>query len=360
MKNAPYPTLLTPGPVPIPDFVQEALSLPTIHHRTPEFRELYGEVQQGLQYFFQTTGQTGVFFGSGSYGVEMSMQSLFHQGEKVMVLNFGKFSERWVQFGSHIGLEVIEVKAEWGKSPSVQQVVEAATAHQDLKGVIFTHSETSTGALIDLEEMAFSLRRSHPDCLLVVDAITSAGAMPYYHDAWDLDLSLGSSQKALMNPAGVVAFAISSRAMDRLSPTFSGDYANLYNYADQAREQNFPFTAPTQLMYGLKAALLHIMATGYPKIWNHTHQMATAFRSALVERGAGIFPEVPSPTLTAFTVPGKETTDIQQQLVASMGIFLAGGQGHLKGKILRASHLAEGNQSAIDQLIHALNQGQIM
>lgn len=348
--------LLTPGPVPVPEYVLDALRRPVMHHRSAEFRTFYAEVQAGLRYFFQTEGLTGTYFGSGTYGVEMAMASFFQPGEKVLVLDFGKFSGRWVEFGQQIGLEVVPLTTEWGQSPDLASLEALAARHPDLRGVVFTHSETSTGALIDLEEMAFALRRSHPEALLVVDAITSVGALPYYHDAWDLDFSLTASQKSLMNPAGVVAFASSERAAARLQPTFSGDYRNLHHYVRLAREQQFPFTAPTQLLYGIHAVLQQVRATTLPAIWNRNQAAARQFRAALAPLGAEVFPAVPSSSLTAFTWPQQDLAQVQQQLQEAHGFYLAGGQGHLKGKILRVSHLSELPEGVMDRLLRAMNQ----
>ncbi len=282
------------------------------------------------------------------------MQSLFRRGEKVLVLGLGKFSERWVDHAQQLGWEVVELKVAWGQSPSLAHVQEVAAAHPDLAGVVFTHSETSTGALIDLEEMAFALRRSHPEALLLVDAITSAGAIPYYHDDWGLDLSIAASQKALMNPAGVVAFAMSERAEQRLRPTHPGDYANLYNFAAQARRHSYPFTAPVQLLYGLRAALRSLQARTLPLVWNQNHEAAQVLRQGLAELGAQVFPAQPTDSLTAFAWEGRDLGALKAQLAERHGYELAGGQGRIKGKILRVSHLGQADAALMRSLLQAL------
>jgi len=329
---------------------------PVIHHRDAPFKDFFQGLQARLKKLFLTESVTGVFAGSGTYGVELAMRSLLHRGERVLVLNLGKFSERWARYGQLIGLQVLEVQAPWGKSISLEQVETIAKDQSNLGGVVITHSETSTGAMVDLEEMAFVLRRAHPDILILVDAITSVGAMPYYHDDWGIDATIVASQKALLNPAGLVAYALSSRAEARLWPTFGGDFANLSNYVAHARQGSFPFTPPLTLMYGLDAALAHLEARTLPEVWQRAHESARIFRQGLVELGGEIRPEMPSGSLTAFTLPNADIKLVRQRLAEAHGLLLAGGQGDWKGNVLRVSHMGEADASMMQRLLMAMNE----
>ncbi|MEL6842619.1 MAG: alanine--glyoxylate aminotransferase family protein [Bacteroidota bacterium] len=329
--------MLSPGPVPVPDYVMQALNQPMMHHRSAGFAALYDRIRKGLRYVFQTEAATGTVIGSGTYAVEMAMYSLFRPGERVMVLNLGKFSERWVEYGRLLGLEVIELARPWGKSLSVEEVLEAAKEAKSLDGIIITHCETSTGVCVDLEEVAFALRRLYPDLLILVDGITTIGAVPFYFDAWGIDAALIASQKVLMNPAGTAAYALSERAQERLQATEAGDFRNLYYYVRTASQNSYPYTAPVQLLYGVDAALEAIVRQGLPSIWNQVHQCKTVFRDGILEKGAEIFPEDPSESLTAFTWEGRDLIALQKEL-SDAGYYLAGGQAHLKGKILRITH----------------------
>ena len=350
------PFLLTPGPVTVPDFVLDAMRRPVMHHRDAPFQDFFQGLQARLRKLFLTESLTGVFAGSGTYGVEIMMRSLLHRGERVLVLNLGKFSERWARYGQLMGLQVLEVQAPWGESITLEQVQTIARDQSNLGGVVITHSETSTGAMVDLEEMTFVLRRAHPDMLILVDAITSVGAMPYYHDDWGIDASIVASQKALLNPAGLVAYALSPRAEARLWPTFGGDFANLHNYAAHARQGSFPFTPPLTLMYGLDAALAHIEAQTLPVIWQAAHGSARAFRQGLAELGGEIRPEMPSGSLTAFTLPRADPNRVKQRLADEHGLLLAGGQGDWKGKVLRVSHMGQADAPMMQRLLMAMNE----
>lgn len=345
--------LLTPGPVPVPDFVMQAIMQPVIHHRSAAFADVYASVRGGLQYFFQTESLTATAIGSGTYGVEMALYSLFRPGEQVLVLDLGKFSERWEAYGRLIGLEVLPLQADWGQGISVQQVVEAVEQRPDLKGLVITHSETSTGVVVDLEEIAFAVKSLNPDLLLVVDAITSVGAMPFYFDLWQIDCAITASQKSLRNPAGTVAYALSPLAVRHLLPTHSSDFRNLYYYAHAAEQNSYPFTAPVQLLYGLDAALQQIRTETLPVIWNQVHQCARVFRKGLRGLGGVQLASPASVSLTSFQFPGKDMKKMQREL-EKRGFVLAGGQGGWKGKILRISHFGGHTEEDMEDCLRAL------
>ena len=151
--------LLSPGPVEIPPFVQEALLKPVIHHRTSAFEKMYGSVLDGLRYGFQTNDTVCTMIGSGTYGVQAAMYSRFRPDEgAVMVVNNGKFSGRWVDYGILLGLDILESKLEWGKSPQKYEILQNLDAFPgNVQGLVLTHCETSTGALTDVEEIAFAV-----------------------------------------------------------------------------------------------------------------------------------------------------------------------------------------------------------
>lgn len=347
--------MLSPGPVPVPSFVMEAMLRPMMHHRSPTFQALYAEIRKGLQYLFQTTQATGTIIGSGTYGMEMAMYSLFRPSERVMVLNLGKFSERWVAYGRLLGLEVTEEKRKWGVKIGVAELMKAVQQAGKIEGIVLTHCETSTGLCLDLEEMVFALRQEYPDILILVDGITSIGAIPFYFDAWEIDAAVIASQKALMNPAGIAAYALSERALNRLQPTNIADFRNLHNYAQTAAQNSYPYTAPVHLLYGIEAALRYIGKQGLPAIWNQVHQCKKLFISGLERLGATEFSESPSQSLTAFRWEGKDLISVQKRLMAE-GVFLAGGQAELKGKILRITHFGGVTHEMMEAVLEILGK----
>lgn len=331
--------LLTPGPVPIPDFVAEALARPVIHHRTTEFRSFYNGLLDNLRYLFQTEGATGTMIGSGTFGVESAIYSLFRPEQEVLVVEMGKFSERWGAYGQVRGLRTQRVSLEWGQSPRIEAIQIALRDMDSPRGLVLTHSETATGAICDLEEIALAVKAEWPDILIVVDGITSVGTVPFYQDAWQVDAIVTASQKALMNPAGLVAFGLSKAAVSALRTTHSGDFQNWYNYLKSSETGDYPFTAPVQLLFGVGAALQRVREQGLPAVWQATHHAAQVFRQGLDQRGGKLFPQEPSDSLSAFSFPDRDVESIRKALIERHQMHLSGGQSQLKGKIMRISHM---------------------
>ncbi|MEM8887629.1 MAG: alanine--glyoxylate aminotransferase family protein [Bacteroidota bacterium] len=348
--------LYSPGPVPVPDFVQEALSQAVIHHRSQEFEDFYGGFLQSLSYIFQTEHQVCACMGSGTYGVEMAIYSMFQAGERLVVSANGKFSKRWADYARHLGIEVIELEKVWGEVPSVSEIMETLENNPHLQGLVLTHSETSTGALLDLEEIAFEVKRKYPHILILVDGITSIGSLPYFHDDWGIDCSVIASQKALMNPAGLVAFAFSPQGKQKLRETHDSDFQNLYNHLKAAQINSSAFTPPVQLLFGVDAAMKHMQDETLPSIWNRTQQTARYFRNEVYEMGGKVFPKRPTDSLTAFSLDGKDSTAIKAFLEKEHKMVISGGQGELKGRILRVSHMGLFAQKDMEEIVAALKE----
>jgi aspartate aminotransferase-like enzyme len=350
--------LLTPGPVPVPDFVMAAINQPVIHHRTAAFEQFYQKLLTKLRYLFQAEASesvVGTMIGSGTYGVEAAMYSLFKPGETILVINNGKFSERWEVFGKLSGFKVVELVKNWGESPAVAEIVELLRENKTVAGVVLTHSETSTGALLDLEEISFAIKNEFPETLVVVDGITSIGTIPFYFDQWQIDAAITASQKALMNPTGTIAFALSALAQRKLrNPEIIADSRNLANYVKSVQKNSYPFTAPVQLLYGLDAALDSIKNDGLPTVWNRTHHSAKTFRAALARLGGKMIAENPSDSLTAFYFPERDNEPIRQRLITDYQIHLAGGQGEFKHKLMRVSHMGMADVAVMEVLVGKL------
>ncbi|MEM6800284.1 MAG: aminotransferase class V-fold PLP-dependent enzyme [Bacteroidota bacterium] len=348
--------LLSPGPVPIPDFVQAALGKEVIHHRDKAFEKFHQELLNRFRFIFQTEKGVCSCIGSGTYGVEMAIYSLFRAGEEVLVPVQGKFSERWAAYGQHLGLKIHQLPISWGQSPDVEEIMQAWEKNPATKGIILTHSETSTGALLDLEEIAFQLKSKNPDFLILVDGITSIGSLPYYHDAWGIDCSVIASQKALMNPAGLVAFAFSERGRSCLRESQRADFQNLYNHLKAADNCSTAYTPPVQLLFGVDAAITYMQKEGYPAIWHRVQQTARYFREEIKKLGGLIFPDDPSDSLSSFSFPGRDHQELKKSLEERHALLLSGGQGELKGKILRVSHMGLLDRADMEEVIEAIKK----
>jgi len=347
---------LTPGPVTVPDFVSAAYQLPVIHHRTSAFTELMREVQSGLQYMFQTEHPVVLFSGSGSYAMETALRNLCTPDTRVLVTVNGKFGQRWADMCRYMGLKYRKAEAPWG---SVAGPAEILKALEDFPAqvLVITHCETSTGIQCDLEEVCFAVRQQYPDMLIVVDSISSAGIVPYYMDAWDIDISLCSSQKALLNIAGMSGIAVSQRAERKLRD-FEGFYTgDLRMHLKYLESYSVPNTPPSHIMQGVRVYLQHLQSEGLPTVWNRVHRNAKVFREKILAAGAEIPGTQLCDTLTAFRFPGTDTGKLRHYMSSVHQIHAEGGQDQYAGKYMRIAHFGLWNEADMLHVADAIISG---
>ena len=326
--------LLSPGPTPVPDEVQRAMAQTIIHHRTPEFSQIFAEARKGLKALFGTQRDVLILASSGTGAMEAAVANLFSPGDKVLVINGGKFGERWLRIAGAFGLKPVELKVEWGKAVTPQAVEEQLKIHPDTQGILVQASETSTTVLHPVRDIA-RLCRSGP--LLIVDGITAIGVLPVPMDKWEIDVLVGGSQKALMLPPGLGFIALSERAWDQTAqarlPRF---YFDLKQELKNQRNETTAFTAPVSLVFGLHAAIEMIYCEGLERVFARHERMARATRAAATALGLKLLaPDHPSPCATGIFVPGEmDGEQLLEYLRARMGVTFAEGQDHLKGKIV--------------------------
>lgn len=340
--SAYYPLTLTPGPVHPPEWVLNALHQRPLHQRSSAFLAFFDRLCTDLKYVLQTEHSVAVFPGSGTYGTEMAMRSAFRAGQSVVVQVNGKFSERWARYGKELGLNVHIWDAPRGGTllpadlPSVCEGIRP-------DGFVFTHMETSTGALLDLEEMSWAIRNAYPEALILVDAVSTVGSIPLYMDQWELDIVVAASQKGLLNPVGVALAGISPRAKAAMANVTMDDALHLGTYIKALETIGYPFTPPVQLLYGLAAAASWIREKGLPEIWMNTHLAAWHFREELSRMGFELFtsPDCLCDATTAFFLPGVDPTTMRQQWFNEFQLEVAGGQGEMVDQLVRMGHFGE-------------------
>lgn len=331
--------LMTPGPTMVPPEVTAEMAGPMDHHRTSWHRQILREITEGLQYVFQTRGACLTITGSGTAGMEAAIVGVGNPGGKALVLNGGKFGERWVKVCKSFGIDHTEVKIEWGHGARAQLVSDHLKSDPKINTVIVVHSETSTAAASDVEGIA-SVTRGR-DCMLVVDGITSVGALPVRMDEWGIDVMVTGSQKALMCPPGLAMVAVSNRAWKRIDSFASPSVYNcLKAYRNCLADGDSPYTPAITLMMGLRRALQLIKAEGIENIWKRTACLARATRAAGEAIGLKPFAKDPSDSLTALLLPdGFDEATFRKKLRADYGIVAAGGQDQLKGRAIRLNHM---------------------
>lgn len=341
--------LFTPGPTPIPETVMLRMAEPIIHHRNPEFGEILTRVHENLQYLFQTKGPVVVLTSSGTGGVEATFTSLFSPGDTIIAANGGKFGERWVKMPKAYGLNVVELKVEWGKAPTPDQIRDLLKKHPETKAVYLVHSETSTGAATDVKTLSEVIRKES-NALVCIDGITAIGAHELRFDEWGIDVCVTGSQKGLMIPPGLAFVALSQRAIAAMEtaklPKF---YFDLRKAVKSWEKNDTPWTPAVSLVIGVDAALQMLRQEGIEKIWERHRKLATALRMGVQAIGLRLFSETPSYAVTPVWIPeGVEWKAFNKIIKGKHGITIAGGQDDYTGKIFRVSHL--GYYDALDMV----------
>ena len=332
--------LLTPGPTAVPPEVLLRMSQPLIHHRTPEFEALFAQVQEKLQWLFQTTQAVLILAASGTGAMEAAVSNTCSPGDTVIVVNGGKFGERWLTISQAFGAKVVELKVEWGKAVTVDAVAHALKTHPDAQAVLIQASETSTTVLHPVEQISMLTRDTNT--LLVVDGITSVGATDTPMDRWGIDVLVTGSQKALMLPPGLAFLALSDKAWKRVETTKQPRYYfDLRREYKEQQKHTTAYTPAISLINGLHEVLRLMQEEGLEHIFARHSLLATASRAAAQAMGLTLLaPDAPSPAATGVWLPdGVDGSRLLKYMRDRMGVDIAGGQDHLKGKIVRISHI---------------------
>jgi aspartate aminotransferase-like enzyme len=347
--------LIAPGPTPVPPRVLLAMAQPIVHHRTPQFSKIFADAKSALKKVFQTEQDVLMLAASGTGAMEGAVTNLFSPDDEVLVVNGGKFGERWTKIATAYGLKVAELKVEWGRSALIDDVRRMLDERPAIRGVLIQASETSTGALHPTEEIARLTRQR--DTLLIVDGITAVGVFDIPMDSWGIDVLITGSQKALMLPPGLAFVALGKRAWQRTKeaklPRFYFDFAR---ERDNHDKDTTAWTPAISLITGLRESLAMILEEGLQEVFARHARMAAATRAAAAALGLTLVaPDAPSPALTAMYVPpGVDGAKLVAYLRDRMGVTFMGGQDQLKGKIVRIGHLGHTGTFDIVTAIAAL------
>lgn len=335
--------LMIPGPTPVPEKVLLALAKHPIGHRSGDFGKVMAEVTADLKWLHQTQNDVLMLTTSGTGALEAGIINFLSPGDRVLVGCNGKFGDRWAEVCDAYGIHAERITAPWGQPldpEAFRQPLEADSGKQ-IKAVIITHSETSTGVLNDLETINRHVK-AHGEALIIVDAVTSLGATNVPVDAWGLDVVGSGSQKGFMVPPGLGFVTVSPKAWKTYEtakcPRF---YLDLGKYRKDAAKNSTPFTPPVNLIFALQAALQIMKAEGLEAIFARHRRLTQATRAAMTALGLPLLAAdaAASPAITAVAPEQIEAEQVRSLLRKKFDIALAGGQDHLKGKIFRIGHL---------------------
>ncbi len=340
--------VMTPGPVEVPPAVLLEMAQPIIHHRTKQFQAIFKSLSEKLQWLFKTTGPVLSIAGSGTTAYEAAMISLVKPGSTIICVAGGKFGERWQDiaevYAKTLDLTVVKLDVPWGTAVTAAQIEAALKQHPQASAVTLVHSETSTATAADVQAIAAVTQKS--GALIIVDGITSVGAIPVEMDGWGIDCLVTGSQKAMMLPPGLGYVGLGQRALTRLKEVKVSGYYNLdlRKWLKSWEKNDVPFTPPVSLIRGQLVALDMMQEQGHEVIWKRTATLARATREAFKAMGLKLASASPSDSVTGAWYPeGVDDKKFRAAMRDKHGIHMAGGQdgrgGSWEGKVFRISHM---------------------
>jgi aspartate aminotransferase-like enzyme len=351
--------LFTPGPTELPHEVLEAMARPIIHHRTDEYRKLFAETTKLLAEHAGTSQPVLTLACSGSGAMEAAAVNVLSPGDEAIVIEGGKFGDRWRAICEAYGITVHRVSVDWGRVATVEEAESALAAHPRARALFVTHSETSTGALFPVHEIARVARAR--GVLTIVDAVTSFGVYDLRFDRSDLDGIVWGSQKGMMIPPGLGYVVYSARAWEVAEkaklPRF---YWNLLKARKELETPDTPFTPAITLVLAAHAAAKLMAAEGRENVFARHQRNADATRAASQALGMSLLAEVPSNAVTAVNAPvGLDSGAVVKTMEKKYGVKIAGGQNQLKGKIFRLGHIGYYDEGDILRMVGAFESALI-
>jgi aspartate aminotransferase-like enzyme len=351
--------LRVPGPTPCPPEVLKAGSWQMINHRGNEFHEIITQVTEDMKKVFQTKNDVLLLTGSGTGGLESAVVNLLSPGDKILSVSIGVFGDRWASIAKTFGVNVVSLKAEWGKAADPDAIKKALKDNPDVKAVFITHNETSTGVTNDLQSCAKAVKDAGK--LLVVDAISSLSSVPLLTDAWGCDVVISGSQKGWMVPPGMAFVSVSPAAWKfreaSKMPNFYWDYARAKKNYDEKKEN--PWTPAVSIIFQLSVSLKMIHKEGLENVFARHTKCAQMTREGAKKLGLTLFadPKYASNTVTAINTPegldGKKLRTIMRE---EYGVVISGGQQTLDGKIVRVGHLGWVNEKDVKEILTAMEK----
>ena len=350
--------LRIPGPIPVPEDILEEMSRPMINHRGPEYKDLLFTTTGRLKRVFETSGDVWIITGSGTAAMEAAVVNTLSPGDKVINATIGVFGNRFTDIASVYGAEVNTLTFPFGETIDLDVLRGALSDDPDVKAVMVTHNETSTGVANDLEAVA-GVVKGEFDKLLLVDGISSVASIPISTDAWGLDVVATASQKGWMLPPGFAFLSFSERAWEAHAestmPKFYLDVAQYKRYYEIGQP---PYTPSVSLMFALDTALDQLLAEGMGSVYERHAEIGQFTRDGVRSLGLDIFAKdekYASNTVTAVTVPGGvDAGALVGKLRTEHGVVISGGQASLAGKIFRIGHMGKTSESDIQETVDAL------
>ena len=359
--------LQIPGPSNVPDRVLRAMDMPTMDHRGPEFAKLTRDVLDGMQQIFKTKADVVIFPASGTGAWEAALVNTLSPGDRVLMFETGQFATLWKGIATDLGLKVDFVEGDWrhGVDPDEVAARLAADSQGQIKAVMVVHNETSTGVTSRIAEIRNAIDSCGHPALFMVDTISSLGSIDYRHDEWQVDVTVGGSQKGLMLPPGLSFNAISAKALAAAeTSTLPCSYWNWQAMIKSNQTGYFPYTPATNLLYALRESLKMLLdEQGLDSVFARHQRHAEATRCAVRAWGLEILcqnPDEYSGSLTAILLPdGHDADQLRQLILERYNMSLGTGLGKVQGRVFRIGHLGDFNDLMLAGTLSGVEMGLI-
>ena len=350
------PNLRIPGPVPLPEDVLEIAGRQMINHRGPEYAQMLETMSENLRTMLMTKNDVYFITSSGTGAMETAVFNTLSKGDNVLAIIIGVFGIRFAEIAEAVGADVTRLQFPLGEAADIDDVRAAMRDIPDLKAVLITHSESSTGVANRLQQLC-EVIHAESDALILVDAVSSAGAIPIATDAWGIDVVATASQKSWVSPPGIAMVTFSQRAWNAYhESTTPKYYFDIQQYENYLQIGQPPFTPCLPAMFTLEVALQSMVDEGVENVFARHHAIAEHTRTYAAELGFPLVPdpEVASDTVTAVRLPaGTDGAKFNAKVLADHNVVLGGGQGDLTGKIFRIGHMGWVVQQHIDEALEA-------
>ena len=349
--------LFTPGPTPVPPEVLAVMAEPVVHHRGPDFARTYERVLARLKEVFRTDDDVLLFTASGTGAFESAVANLVDPGERHLVVSAGNFGERWAEMVSAYGADLVHLRLPWGESPTPEALAAELERSGPVKAVYLVHSETSTGVVADVEALGRVAKDA--GALVVVDAVSSLGAVPLETAAWGLDVVVSGSQKALMAPPGLGMTSVSPAALEAVGST-PRYYFDWQRTLVAQRKLDAPFTPAVTLVKALDVALGLILEEGLQAAFDRHVRLGRACREGIKAMGLELASPDEDRAAVVTTVRAPEELDVKAFLLDlrdRLGVQLIGGQGEWAGKVFRIGHIGYFDLFDITTALAAVEDG---
>ena len=356
--------LQVPGPTNIPDRVLRAMDLPAMDHRGPKFADLSKSILERTKLIFKSTDPVIIFPSAGTGAMEAAIANTLNEGDKVLMFETGHFATEWCQAAQRYKLNVDFVPREWrtGADPKIVEQKLLADKNHEIKAVMVTHNETSTGIASRVEEIRKAIDATKHPALFMVDTISSLGSFNYEHQKWKVDVSVGGSQKGLMLPPGLSFNVVSNKALEAYKNSkLTKSYFDWGQMIENNKNGFYPYTPAVNLLYGLNESINMLLEEGLENVFARHARHAEATRIAVHAWGLEILAKNPverSNSITAIMVPaGHDSDNLRKIILDNYDMSLGTGLAKIKGKVFRIGHLGDFNDLMLAGTLAGVEMG---